>query len=71
MTPFLDPLFFVELVFGQIKNKGFRGFSLRGKSKVAGEFSLVCLAHNMKKMVKARMTGLVRPESGMMAVNGI
>lgn len=61
----------VEPVFGQIKNKGFRGFSLRGKSKVAGEFSLVCLAHNMKKMVKARMTGLVRPESGMMAVNGI
>ncbi len=29
----------VEPVFGQIKNTGFRGFSLRGKDKVAGEFS--------------------------------
>ncbi|MFT6030555.1 MAG: transposase [Oleiphilaceae bacterium] len=31
----------VEPVFGQIKNSGFRGFSVRGKDKVAGEFSLV------------------------------
>lgn len=38
----------VEPVFGQIKNGGFRGFSLRGKEKVAGEFSLVCMAHNIK-----------------------
>jgi transposase len=28
----------VEPVFGQIKNSGFRGFSVRGKEKVAGEF---------------------------------
>ena len=54
----------VEPVFGHIKNGGFRGFSLRGKEKVAGEFSLVCAAHNLKKMVKAAMTGLVRPEFG-------
>ena len=27
----------VEPVFGQIKNNGFRGFSVRGKEKVAGE----------------------------------
>ena len=54
----------VEPVFGHIKNGGFRQFSLRGKAKVAGEFSLVCAAHNLKKMVKAAMTGLVRPESG-------
>jgi len=40
----------VEPVFGQIKNGGFRGFSLRGKEKVAGEFSLVCAAHNIKKI---------------------
>ncbi len=39
----------VEPVFGQIKNGGFHGFSLRGKEKVAGEFSLVCAAHNLKK----------------------
>ena len=54
----------VEPVFGHIKNGGFRGFSLRGKEKVAGEFSLVCAAHNLKKMVKAAMTGLVRPTFG-------
>ena len=54
----------VEPVFGHIKNGGFRAFSLRGVEKVAGEFSLVCAAHNLKKMVKAAMTGLVRPESG-------
>ena len=31
----------VEPVFGHIKNGGFRRFSVRGKDKVAGEFSLV------------------------------
>jgi len=54
----------VEPVFGQIKNGGFRGFSLRGTKKVAGEFSLVCAAHNIKKMVKAIMTGSVCPTFG-------
>jgi transposase len=52
----------VEPVFGHIKNGGFRRFSVRGKDKVAGEFSLVCAAHNIKKMVKTRMRGLLRPE---------
>jgi hypothetical protein len=42
----------VEPVFGQIKNLGFRRFHLRGFSKVAGEFALVCLAHNLRKVVK-------------------
>ena len=42
----------VEPVFGQIKNSGFRGFSVRGKEKVAGEFSMVCAAHNFKKLPK-------------------
>ncbi len=54
----------VEPVFGHIKNSGFRRFSIRGKDKVAGEFSLVCAAHNMKKMVRAIMTGSVCPEFG-------
>jgi transposase len=54
----------VEPVFGQIKNSGFRGFSVRGKDKVAGEFSLVCTAHNFKKIAKAIVTGLIRPEFG-------
>ncbi|MCF6319907.1 MAG: transposase [Proteobacteria bacterium] len=52
----------VEPVFGQIKNSGFRGFSLRGLEKVQGEFSLVCATHNIKKIFKAITTGLIRPE---------
>ncbi len=52
----------VEPVFGQIKNTGFRGFSVRGKEKVAGEFSLVCATHNLKKMAKAIFKGVVCPK---------
>ena len=54
----------VEPVFGQIKNTGFRGFGVRGKEKVAGEFSLVCVAHNLKKIVFAALRGEVCPEFG-------
>jgi transposase len=54
----------VEPVFGQIKNMGFRGFSVRGKDKVAGEFSLVCAVHNIKKIVRAVIKGVVCPENG-------
>lgn len=49
-----------EPPFGQIKNLGFTGFSLRGKDKVAGEFSLVCTSHNSKKIAKAISTGSIR-----------
>lgn len=49
----------VEPVFGQIKNTGFRGFNVRGKDKVQGEFSLVCTAHNLKKIVRAANRGSV------------
>ena len=52
----------VEPVFGQLKNSGFRGFSVRGKEKVAGAFSLICTTHNIKKIVKAIAKGLIRPE---------
>ncbi len=52
----------VEPVFGQIKNAGFRGFSVRGKEKVAGEFSLVCATHNIKKITKAIFKGEIRPK---------
>jgi transposase len=58
----------VEPVFGQLKNSGFRGFSVRGKEKVAGEFSLLCAAHNIKKIVKAIFTGVVGPEFSHLAV---
>ena len=54
----------VEPVFGQIKNTGFRGFSVRGHEKTSGEFSLVCIAHNIKKIMKATLRGVVRSESG-------
>jgi hypothetical protein len=41
----------VEPVFGIIKAAmGFRGFSLRGKEKVSGEWALVCLAYNLKRL---------------------
>jgi hypothetical protein len=40
----------VEPVFGQIKQaRGFRQFLLRGIEKVRGEWSLLCLTHNILK----------------------
>ena len=41
----------VEPAFGWLKRVlGFRAFSLRGRSKVAGEWSLVCMALNIRRM---------------------
>jgi transposase len=41
----------VEPVFGQIKGaRGFRQFHLRGLTKVADEWLLICLAHNLLKL---------------------
>lgn len=41
----------VEPVFGIIKEAmGFRGFSLRGKEKASGEWALVCLAYNLRRL---------------------
>jgi transposase len=57
----------VEPVFGQIKNSGFRRFSLRGYKKTSGEFSLVCTVHNIKKIMKAILKGVVGSESGKLA----
>ena len=43
----------VEPVIGNIKEVlGFRQFSLRGLGKVAGEWCLVCLAYNLKRLHK-------------------
>lgn len=45
----------VEPVFGIIKSVlGFRQFSLRGLKKVTGEWTLVCLAWNLKRMAALR-----------------
>jgi transposase len=60
----------VEPVFGQIKNGGFRGFHLRGFERVRGEFSLVCIVHNIKKIVRAISRGEVRLEGGKWVANG-
>lgn len=44
----------VEPVFGIIKQaRGFRQFLLRGLEKVAGEWSVVCAAHNLNKLAAA------------------
>ena len=44
----------VEPVFGQIKQaRGFRRFLMRGQEKVAGEWSLLCTAHNLVKLAAA------------------
>jgi hypothetical protein len=45
----------VEPVFGIIKSvMGFRQFSMRGLNKVTGEWNLVCLAWNVKRMAVLR-----------------
>jgi transposase len=57
----------VEPVFGIIKEAmGFRGFSLRGKEKVSGEWTLVCLAYNLRRlhrMVGSATNGAGGPKS--------
>jgi hypothetical protein len=46
----------VEPVFGIIKSvMGFRQFSMRGLRKVTGEWTLVCLAWNLKRMAVLRL----------------
>jgi hypothetical protein len=46
----------VEPVFGQIKEcKGLRQFLLRGLAKVRTEWSLACTAHNLLKLLGARL----------------
>jgi transposase len=45
----------VEPVIGQIKHaRGFRQFLLRGLAKVKHEWTLVCTAHNLTKLLAAR-----------------
>ena len=46
----------VEPVFGQIKRcRGFMQFLLRGLDKMRGEWSLVCLTHNLLKLFGVRI----------------
>jgi transposase len=51
----------VEPVFGEMKSDGRKpSMSLRGCMKVRGEFLLMCLVHNVKKIVKRVLDGTVR-----------
>ena len=46
----------VETAFGIIKAvMGFRGFMLRGLEKVSGEWTLVCLSHNLKRLHQLKL----------------
>lgn len=48
----------VEPVFGQIKDaRGFRRFLLRGLEKVAGEWTLVSIGHNLRKLATVMQQG--------------
>ena len=43
----------VEPVFGHIKfNLGYRYFLLRGLERVKGEFNLMCIGYNLKKIAR-------------------
>lgn len=45
----------VEPVFGQMKQaRGFRQFLLRGLDKVRREWAMICTAHNLLKLARAR-----------------
>jgi hypothetical protein len=51
----------VEPVFGEMKWDGRKpSMSLRGSMKVRGEFLLMCLVHNVKKIVRRVLDGTVR-----------
>jgi len=52
----------VEPVIGIIKETmGFRQFSLRGLTKVTGEWSLVCLAFNLKRLHRLEVQRSISP----------
>ena len=57
----------VEAVFGNMKfNLGFVRFQLRTIPKVAGEFALMCIAHNLKKILTH---GFVGPKKALSAAH--
>jgi hypothetical protein len=65
----------VEPVFGIIKAAmGFRGFSLRGKENVSGEWTLVCLAYNLRRLhrlVRGAKNGVPKPKPPSMGWNSL
>ncbi len=63
---YLKRMFTVEPVFGDIKwNQRKHMLNLRGKVKARGEWSLICLVHNIRKIVKRLRQGLAKlPDMG-------
>ena len=59
----------VEPVFGTTKQaRGYRQFALRGKAKVACEWQLICLTHNLRKLSRHRQgSASERRKSGRLA----
>lgn len=54
----------VEPVFGQIKQgRGYRQFLLRGMEQVRGEWALICLTHNVRKLWTAQQHGHRRSQN--------
>jgi transposase len=54
----------VEPAFGQIRNLGFGGFSVRGFKAAGGEFSLMCVVHNLRKIAKFAFGAQLCPKAG-------
>lgn len=52
-----------EPVFGQTKQaRGFRQFLLTGLKKVGGEWKLICVGHNLLRLLGARQNGFAAQE---------
>ena len=50
----------VEPIFGQTQQgRGFRQFLLRGLEKMRGEWSLICLTHNLNKLFRSGQWAMV------------
>jgi hypothetical protein len=61
----------IEPIFGQIKHvRGFRPFLLRGSVKMDGEWRLVCLMHDLKKLFRKGFKAITRTGGGGWAVAG-
>ena len=61
----------VEPIFGQVKQvRGFRQFLMRGLEKMRGEWNLVCLTHNLKKLFRSGFEVLTRTDGGRCAIAG-
>lgn len=59
----------VEPVFGQVKsNRGFTRFRLRGQKKARGEWLLVCIGHNIRKINSylINLKNNLKPEGGVL-----